>query len=164
MEEENQTSNQTSDTEQPHHTEQSNGAEQAEEATGTENALGSNFDEGGNGSDGGDDANNANDGNVNGNEDGKLQDIVNKSFTEFTKDDFHNKISRFQNTIIDCKVVLGKTRLPIESILKFNKGSVIELKTKIDDDLDIETGGLKIALGEILVDQQTIQIEVKEVE
>ena len=59
------------------------------------------------------------------------------------------------DVILDVPVVLslevGRTRLPIRSLLQLNQGSVVELERASGDPLDVFVNGTLVAHGEVVV-------------
>src|SRR3954469_14791530 len=59
------------------------------------------------------------------------------------------------DVILDVPVVLslevGRTRLPIRSLLQLNQGSVVELERAAGEALDVFVNGTLVAHGEVVV-------------
>jgi flagellar motor switch protein FliN len=59
------------------------------------------------------------------------------------------------DVILDVPVTLslevGRTRLPIRSLLQLNQGSVVELERAADEPLDVFVNGTLVAHGEVVV-------------
>jgi flagellar motor switch protein FliN len=59
------------------------------------------------------------------------------------------------DVILDVPVTLslevGRTRLPIRSLLQMNQGSVVELERASGDPLDVFVNGTLVAHGEVVV-------------
>ena len=59
------------------------------------------------------------------------------------------------NVILDVPVTLslevGRTRLPIRSLLQLNQGSVVELERAAGEPLDVFVNGTLVAHGEVVV-------------
>ena len=66
------------------------------------------------------------------------------------------------SVFVELSVVLGKTTLPIQQLLKMGRGAVIELNTRHDDDVLILANNVPIARGEIIVDGEKIGVSVTE--
>jgi len=72
------------------------------------------------------------------------------------------KMNTVNNVFVELSVVLGKTTVPIQQLLKMGRGAVIELNTRHDDDVLILANNIPIARGEIIVDGEKIGISITE--
>jgi flagellar motor switch protein FliN len=63
---------------------------------------------------------------------------------------------------VDITVVLGKTRMPINMLLRMGRGAVIELDTTGRDLVEILANDHPIARGHVVVRGTRIQVEVIE--
>ncbi|MAB14389.1 MAG: hypothetical protein CMI59_10860 [Parvibaculum sp.] len=63
---------------------------------------------------------------------------------------------------VELSVVLGKTTLPIQQLLKMGRGAVIELNTRHEDDVLLLANNIPIARGQIVVEGERIAISVTE--
>jgi flagellar motor switch protein FliN/FliY len=63
---------------------------------------------------------------------------------------------------VDLTVVLGKTRLPLQRLLRMGRGAVIGLNKSDTDLVDIFANDHPIARGQISVRGATIMIEITE--
>ena len=72
------------------------------------------------------------------------------------------KMNSVNNVFVELSVVLGKTTLPIQQLLKMGRGAVIELNTRHDHDVLILANNVPIARGEIIVDGEKIGVSVTE--
>jgi flagellar motor switch protein FliN/FliY len=63
---------------------------------------------------------------------------------------------------VDLTVVLGKTRLPLQRLLRMGRGAVIGLNKSDTDLVDILANDHPIARGQISVRGATIMIEITE--
>lgn len=52
---------------------------------------------------------------------------------------------------LTVSVILGKTKKPIQEILCFQSGSIIELNSLVDEDVDILVNNVLVAKGEVVV-------------
>ncbi|MDD4752496.1 MAG: flagellar motor switch protein FliN [Desulfitobacteriaceae bacterium] len=52
---------------------------------------------------------------------------------------------------LTISVILGKTKKPIQEILCFQSGSIIELNSLVDEDVDILVNNVLVAKGEVVV-------------
>ncbi len=69
--------------------------------------------------------------------------------------------------ILDVSVTLsmevGRTRIPIRNLLKFNQGSVVELDRAAGEPLDVYVNGTLIAHGEVVVVNEKFGIRLTDV-
>src|SRR5687767_12532735 len=71
------------------------------------------------------------------------------------------------DVILDVPVTLslevGRTRLPIRSLLQLNQGSVVELERAAGDPLDVFVNGTLVAHGEVVVVNEKFGIRLTDV-
>jgi flagellar motor switch protein FliN len=71
------------------------------------------------------------------------------------------------DVILDVPVVLslevGRTRLPIRSLLQLNQGSVVELERAAGESLDVFVNGTLVAHGEVVVVNEKFGIRLTDV-
>jgi len=71
------------------------------------------------------------------------------------------------NMILDVPVTLslevGRTRLPIRSLLQLNQGSVVELERAAGDPLDVYVNGTLVAHGQVVVVNEKFGIRLTDV-
>ena len=60
-------------------------------------------------------------------------------------------------------VVLGAATVPIQDVLKFNSGSLIELDRNVDAYVDLVVHGTVVALGEIVSVKGNYGVRIKEI-
>lgn len=63
---------------------------------------------------------------------------------------------------VDLTIVLGKTRLPLQKLLRMGRGAVVGFDQSDMDLVDILANDLPIARGQISVRGSTIAVEVTE--
>nr|WP_167089958.1 FliM/FliN family flagellar motor switch protein [Parvibaculum indicum] len=63
---------------------------------------------------------------------------------------------------VELSVVLGKTTLPIQQLLKMGRGAVIELNARHEDDVLLLANNVPIARGQIVVEGERIAVSVTE--
>lgn len=66
----------------------------------------------------------------------------------------------FSDVMLNCRVLLGKVKMPSSSFLKLTRGSIVELAKKKTDPLDVTVNKLKVAEAEILLQNDTIAVEI----
>lgn len=64
---------------------------------------------------------------------------------------------------VEISVVLGKTSMPISQLLQLNSGSLIELKRKIGEPVDVFVNNRLVAKGEIVIVEENIGITMTEI-
>lgn len=71
------------------------------------------------------------------------------------------------DVILDVPVTLslevGRTRLPIRSLLQLNQGSVVELERAAGEPLDVFVNGTLVARGEVVVVDEQFGIRLTDV-
>ena len=75
----------------------------------------------------------------------------------------NEKISRILDIPIEITAVLGKTRMPLNEILELGKGSLVELDTLENQEVEILVNGKKIAYGQEVISQQNFGIKITSV-
>ena len=63
---------------------------------------------------------------------------------------------------IQLSVVLGKSMMPINQLLRMGRGAVIELDTDLDDEVEIRANNLPFARGEVTIVNNKIAVTVRE--
>ncbi len=61
---------------------------------------------------------------------------------------------------VDIKVELGSTLMPIHHVLRLGRGAVIELDATEDDPMVIYGNNMKIAVGEIMIEDERLSVRV----
>ncbi len=70
--------------------------------------------------------------------------------------------SQVHNVIIELSVLLGRSKMPMQQLLRMGRGAVIPLDTKETDQLWILANGHPIARGEITIQGDRLCITVTE--
>lgn len=63
---------------------------------------------------------------------------------------------------VELTVVLGKARLPLQTLLRMGRGAVIALDPSEEDTVEILANGLPVARGRVAVAKGAITVEVIE--
>ncbi len=63
---------------------------------------------------------------------------------------------------IQLSVVLGKSKMPINQLLRMGRGAVIELDTDLDDEVEIRANNLPFARGDVTVVNNKIAVTIRE--
>ena len=67
------------------------------------------------------------------------------------------------NTVeIELSVILGKTSMPINQLLRMGRGAVIELETLENDEVEIQANNVPIARADVIVQGERIGIQITE--
>lgn len=72
----------------------------------------------------------------------------------------NDKISRILDIPIEITAVLGRAKMPLNEILELGKGSLIELDTLKNQEVEILVNGKKIAYGQVVIAQQNFGIKI----
>ncbi len=72
------------------------------------------------------------------------------------------KMNSVNKVFVELSVVLGKTTLPIQQLLKMGRGAVIELNTRHEEDVLLLANNIPIARGQIVVEGERIAVSVTE--
>lgn len=75
----------------------------------------------------------------------------------------NEKISRILDIPIEITAVLGRTRMSLNEILELGKGSLVELDTLENQEVEILANGKKIAYGQVVIAQQNFGIKITSV-
>jgi flagellar motor switch protein FliN/FliY len=75
----------------------------------------------------------------------------------------HNDIDMILDIPVTLTVELGRTRIPIKSILQLAQGSVVELETMAGEPMDVLVNGCLIAQGEVVVVNDKFGIRLTDV-
>ena len=62
---------------------------------------------------------------------------------------------------VEISVVLGRSNIPMQHLLRMGRGAVIELDASENDPMRIYANQTLVALGEIKIDDGQVAIEVK---
>lgn len=80
-----------------------------------------------------------------------------------TQDSPPRDISLLENVTVRVQVLLGRTRLTVEEILKLTRDSVVELDRLAGEPLDILVNDKLVAQGEVLVLNENFCIRVTDI-
>ncbi|MEM1103156.1 MAG: flagellar motor switch protein FliN [Pseudomonadota bacterium] len=64
---------------------------------------------------------------------------------------------------VNVSAVLGKTRIPVASLLKLNKGAIVELDRKVGEAIDIYVNNRLVARGEVVVVEERLGVTMTEI-
>ncbi len=63
---------------------------------------------------------------------------------------------------LEISVVIGTAVMPIQQLLRMGRGALIELDARVDDYAWIYANNRLIARGEIVVNGETVSVQIKE--
>ncbi|WP_195986923.1 flagellar motor switch protein FliN [Clostridium sp. D53t1_180928_C8] len=75
----------------------------------------------------------------------------------------NENIARILDIPIEITAVLGRTKMALSEILELGKGSLIELDTLNNQEVEILVNGKKIAYGQVVIAQQNFGIKITSV-
>ena len=64
---------------------------------------------------------------------------------------------------VQISVVLGKTSMQVQQLLKLGRGAVVELDRKVGDPVDIYVNSRLVARGEVVVVEDKIGVTMTEI-
>ena len=75
----------------------------------------------------------------------------------------NEKISRVLDIPIEITAILGRTKMSLNEILELGRGSLIELDTLENQEVEILVNGKKVAYGQVVNSNQNFGIKITEV-
>ena len=75
----------------------------------------------------------------------------------------NEKISRVLDIPIEITAILGRTKMSLNEILELGRGSLIELDTLENQEVEIHVNGKKVAYGQVVISNQNFGIKITEV-
>ena len=75
----------------------------------------------------------------------------------------NKKISRVLDIPIEITAILGRTKMSLNEILELGRGSLIELDTLENQEVEILVNGKKVAYGQVVISNQNFGIKITEV-
>jgi flagellar motor switch protein FliN/FliY len=73
-----------------------------------------------------------------------------------------NDTNSVESVVVEISVVIGRTKMPIQQLLKMGRGAVIELDASIEDNVWVYANNRLIARGDILVSGETVSVQITE--
>lgn len=70
------------------------------------------------------------------------------------------KIARVLDIPVEVTAVLGRCKMSLKEVLELGKGSLIELDTLADQEVEILVNGKKIAYGQVVIVDQNFGIKI----
>ncbi len=65
-----------------------------------------------------------------------------------------------EKVYVELSVVIGRSKMPINQLLKMGRGAVIELDSHQDDEVWILVNNVPIARGEIVVQEEKVAVSI----
>ena len=75
----------------------------------------------------------------------------------------NEKISRVLDIPIEITAILGRKKMSLNEILELGRGSLIELDTLENQEVEILVNGKKVAYGQVVISNQNFGIKITEV-
>ena len=66
------------------------------------------------------------------------------------------------SVVIELSVILGRTSMPVNQLLRMGRGAVIELETLDEDKVEILANNIPIARADVIVQGERIGIQITE--
>lgn len=92
-----------------------------------------------------------------------VADADNSLSAAFGDSDRALTLDAVQDIPVNISVVLGKTTMQVNQLLKLGRGAVIELDRKVGEPIDIYVNNRLVARGEVVVVEDRIGITMTEV-
>jgi flagellar motor switch protein FliN/FliY len=67
------------------------------------------------------------------------------------------------NVKVEISVVLGRSVIPMQQLLRMGRGAVIELNSHQDDPVTILANNRPVATGDIIIEGERIAVSVREI-
>jgi flagellar motor switch protein FliN len=92
-----------------------------------------------------------------------VADTDNALSAAFGESDRSLTLDAVQDIPVNISVVLGKTTMQVNQLLKLGRGAVIELDRKVGEPIDIYVNNRLVARGEVVVVEDRIGVTMTEV-
>jgi flagellar motor switch protein FliN/FliY len=90
-----------------------------------------------------------------------MADEINTIFGEVAEDNI--TLEAVSDIPVSISVVLGKTSMQVQQLLKLGRGAVVELDRKVGEPVDILVNGRLVARGEVVVVEDKIGVTMTEI-
>lgn len=90
-----------------------------------------------------------------------MADDVTASFTD--SGDGNITLEAVSDIPVQISVVLGKTAMQVQQLLKLGRGAVVELDRKVGEPVDIFVNNRLVARGEVVVVEDKIGVTMTEI-
>src|SRR4029450_4898080 len=85
------------------------------------------------------------------------------NFQQVMQDAQVSSIDLLRDVDLNVKIELGRSRMPVEDVLKLGEGSVVELDKLAGDPVDVFVNDRLVARGEVLVLNDNFCVRVNEI-
>ena len=75
----------------------------------------------------------------------------------------NEKISRVLDIPIEITAILGRTKMSLNEILELGRGSLLEIDTLENQEVEILINGKKVAYGQVVISNKNFGIKITEV-
>jgi flagellar motor switch protein FliN len=90
-----------------------------------------------------------------------MADEINNIFGEDAADNI--TLEAVSDIPVNISVVLGRTNMQVQQLLKLGRGAVVELDRKVGEPVDILVNGRMVARGEVVVVEDKIGVTMTEI-
>lgn len=93
-----------------------------------------------------------------------LQNFEGDSSSSKNHDDEEKDLSAVYDVPVVVSAILGKTKMPVNQLLKLGRGAVVELDSRVGEPIDILVNSRLVARGEVIVmDDNKLGITMTEI-
>ena len=92
-----------------------------------------------------------------------LGDTMGESFESTENKNANLSLEAVYDVPVNVSVVLGKTTMQVNQLLKLGRGAVVELDRKVGEPIDILVNNRLVARGEIVVVEDRIGVTMTEI-
>ena len=92
-----------------------------------------------------------------------MADDKDKEKAKDKEDNVELTLEALYDVPVQVSVVLGSTKMPLNSILKLGRGAVIELERTVGEPIDVFVNNKIVAKGEIVIVEEKIGVTLTEV-
>jgi flagellar motor switch protein FliN len=90
-----------------------------------------------------------------------MADDINSIFGDTAADNI--TLEAVSDIPVSISVVLGRTSMQVQQLLKLGRGAVVELDRKVGEPVDILVNGRMVARGEVVVVEDKIGVTMTEI-
>lgn len=92
-----------------------------------------------------------------------MDNIADQMADNFTHEESNLSLEAVYDVPVNISVVLGKTSMQVNQLLKLGRGAVVELDRKVGEPIDILVNNRLVARGEIVVVEDRIGVTMTEI-
>lgn len=82
---------------------------------------------------------------------------------DFNSPDYNISLDTVSDIPVQVSVVLGRTTMQVNQLLKLGRGAVVELDRKVGEPIDIFVNNRLVARGEVVVVEDRIGVTMTEI-